>query len=162
MAAQHYVENDITYLECKECQKYKTLSEFYKHSEWFLGVLGRCRICIRSWRKTEKELQMARVRDKVRYTSNPNRRSYVFKSAKERRAIKWYSNIHVKTARRIKKLWNRPEVCPICKIQPLNWRIEAHHFDYSKWNEIIFCCSICHSKLDSGKMPPREDLITVI
>ena len=60
---------------------------------------------------------------------------------KERNKTKWYVSVHNRTALLIRKKWIRPKICPIC------WNtgiIEAHHPDYSKRNEIVFCCQSCH------------------
>lgn len=34
----------------------------------------------------------------------------------------------------------------------LKWKIVAHHPDYSKPNEVVFCCQICHDKIHKGKL----------
>lgn len=52
---------------CKECLMDKQLIHFYKHPKTKSGYLGRCKECILKWRKTEKELSMARIRDKKRW-----------------------------------------------------------------------------------------------
>lgn len=52
-----------------------------------------------------------------------------------------YWNIHAKTSRLIKKLWIRPKYCTICGYE---CRPIAHHPDYNKPYEIIFCCNSCH------------------
>ena len=140
--------NGKTYLQCKQCDQYKQLGKecWYKHNEWYLWVLWRCKECIKEWRKTDKELTMARKRDIDRYYNNPKRRDYIYKSSRERRKEKWYEKIHSACYRRIKSLWIRPEHCPICN--SIGKRIEAHHHNYMKPRCIIFCCKICHSKLD--------------
>lgn len=137
-----------TLLMCKECSKYKELSPSnrYKHSEWYLWVLWRCKDCIKSWRKTEEELVMARKRDNDRYYNNQDRRDCIFNSSSLRRREKWYWPIHTSCWRIIKRLWIRPNQCPICKKD--SKRIEAHHYNYQFPFHIIFCCKVCHSKLD--------------
>ncbi len=151
MANDFYKEGGTTFLKCKQCNIFKELNDdnWYKHSEGFLWVLWRCKECIKNWRKTEHELEMARKRDMDRYYNNPKRREYLFKSWTERRKRKWYWPIHTKTDRRIKKLWIRPTNCPICWYE---WRIIAHHPDYNKWHEIVFCCQICHDKIHKWKI----------
>lgn len=156
MANDFYKDNWKTFLKCKQCNVFKELNDnnWYKHNEWFLWVLWRCKECILAWRKTEYELSMARVRDKNRYHNNIKRREYIYKSAKERKLRhldenpNWVIN-HWKTDRVIKKLWIRPLYCPICWYE---WRIIAHHPDINKWNEIIFCCQICHDKIHKWKL----------
>lgn len=138
-------------LKCKECWIFKEVNSqnWYKHSEGYLWVLGRCKICIKKWRCSERELKMATVRDMDRYYNNPKRREYILRDNKERRKRKWYWYIHEKTRAKIRELWIRPKVCPICLRK---WRIIAHHPDYDKRYEIVFCCSICHSKIHSWKI----------
>lgn len=79
--------NWIKYLKCKQCLEYKNISsnEWYKHNEWFMWVLWRCKACIKQWRKTEHELSMARKRDSDRYYNNSKRRNYIFNQSWERR-----------------------------------------------------------------------------
>lgn len=141
-------------LECKQCKKYKNLSMYYKHKQWYLWVLWRCKECILLGRKTEPELLMSRKRDADRYYNNEKRRNYIFASSKERRKEKWYWKIHLKTSRKIKKLWIRPDKCPLCG--RTDSRIEAHHFNYNYWYKVIFACSICHSKLDQWKINYKD------
>jgi hypothetical protein len=138
----------LNYLKCKECKTFQPLWDRcrYKHNDWFMWVLWRCKVCIKEWRKTEKELCMARVRDTHRYVNNKKRRDYLYESAKIRRNKYWYWAIHLACSRRIKKIWIRPIICPICNLK--HKRIESHHFDYMQPRKIIFACSICHSKLD--------------
>ena len=148
MSSEIKKEKWLIYLKCKQCENFKELNHdlWYKHNEWFMWVLWRCKQCIKWWRKTEHELSMARKRDSYRYYNNPNRRSYVISSSIDRRKEKWYAEIHSACYRIIKKLWIRPTVCPICKLK--HSRIESHHYNYQHPFKIIFCCKLCHSKLD--------------
>lgn len=145
-----------TYLECKECKFFKEVwsKDWYLHNQWYLWVLWRCKECIINWRKREHELQMARVRDRNRFLYNKKRRNDVIRRSTQFKKKYW--NIHQRPQRLIRKLWLRPTLCPICYIEPLNKRIEAHHFDYSQPMKIIFACSICHSKLDMWKINYKE------
>lgn len=99
---------------------------------------------------------MSRIRDRERYYNNESRREYIYKTSSERRKRKWYWNIHNKTAKMIRKLWIRPETCPICWYE---WRIIAHHPDYNKPNEIVFCCQICHDNIHKEKISVEWDMI---
>lgn len=89
--------NGKTYLQCKQCLEYKELGNelWYKHNEWYLWVLWRCKDCIKSGRKTDKELRMARVRDKHRYYNKQERRDYCINKDKmpKRRLlyVRWQS-----------------------------------------------------------------------
>lgn len=142
------VKEWIEELKCKECNLFKSLlpENRYKHSQWYKWVLWRCKVCIKEWRKTDHELNMSRERDRNRYYNDEKRNCYIKKSSKKRREKIWYGRIHLSTSRRVKKLWIRPKICPICNKK--HSRIESHHFDYMQPWKIIFACSICHSKLD--------------
>lgn len=137
---------------CKECNISKIASCFYKHPLTHNWLMGRCKDCVKNGRKTEHELNLSRKRDQKRYAENIERRRYIYESSSLRRKNKWYWKIHTKTIRYINKKRLRPSICSICFIEPINKKIEAHHRDYNIRNSVIFCCKICHSKLDSGKI----------
>ena len=169
MANEIIEKNWKKFLKCKECWEFKELNldNWYKHSQWFMWVLWRCKECIKRWRGTEHELAMARIRDRNRYYSDDGKRKlwqkkwykeyikrdYVSKKRydynKKRNKEMWYKNIHLRTYRLIKKLWIRPHICPICNQQK---KVVAHHPDYTKENEIVFCCDECHFKIHSWKI----------
>ena len=44
----------------------------------------------------------------------------------------------------------RPTTCPLCGSG--NYRIEAHHEDYLKPLEIVWCCGKCHVQLDRARL----------
>lgn len=99
MANTSYELGWKTFLKCKECWEFKELcsDNWYKHKEWYLWVLWRCKECIKAWRKTERELKMARIRDKKRYHSE-KRQSWIKKYTEEnydvikKRKELWYKN----------------------------------------------------------------------
>ena len=134
---------------CKVCGRdMLDIKDYWYFYEWKRLWL-KCKSCMLEWRKTEYERSMARKRDRDRYYNNLKRREYVFKTALERRKEKWYWHIHTKTEKMIKKLWMRPNYCPICWKEN---RIIAHHPDYSKWYEIVFCCQPCHAKIHKWEL----------
>lgn len=143
---------------CKICwvDKDDTKENWYFHS-WKRHWL-KCKQCLLEWRKSEYERVMARERDKKRYENDINRRMYIFKRNLKARDEKWYWWVHSKTERRISKLKLRPNVCPICWYE---WRIISHHPDINIWNEIVFCCQICHDKIHRNKIecPKPLDLL---
>ena len=57
-----------------------------------------------------------------------------------------YISIHNKTAKKVRELWIRPTVCPICNKEK---RVYTHHPNYDKWNEVVFCCQSCHWMIHS-------------
>lgn len=153
-------------LKCKECWKFKEITNvfWYKHNEWFMWVLWRCKDCIKKWRTSDKELKMARVRDRDRYYNNVKRRNYVFTSSKERRKRKWYGKIHSDAQNIIKRKYWRPNKCSVCN-NIVDWinilRIVFHHPDYTKPFEWVFCCDVCHSKIHSWKIECSDKIISI-
>ena len=145
--------------KCKECLIEKTLDQFYVHPLWVMWVLPRCKECIKSWRKSDRELKMSRIRDRDRYVNNAKRREYIFKSSIERRIRKWYAKVHWDTDNRIKRKYGRPNKCSVCYGE-IDWvnilRIVFHHPDYTKPYIWIFCCDVCHSKIHLWKVEPKE------
>lgn len=140
------------YLKCKECWDFKEINNDnrYKHSAWFMGVLWRCKECIKKWRSSERERVMARKCDNNRYHNNTNRKKCIFESASRRRKERWLQWLHSKTEYAIKKLWISISKCSIC--WKTHNRIVAHHPDYSKRYEIVFVCPICHSNIHLWKI----------
>lgn len=58
----------------------------------------------------------------------------------------------------IKKLWIRPSSCPIC------WKadkIVAHHPDYNKREEVIFCCECCHQRIHAWWFSPEIEITNI-
>ena len=71
----------------------------------------------------------------------------------------WYWAIHLKTARAIKKLWIRPKTCPICWEET---RVEAHHPNYEKRNEIIFACNKCHQRIHNWWIECPKNIVKIV
>lgn len=152
MANDVIEKNWKKFLKCKECWEFKELNldNWYKHSQWFMWVLWRCKECIKRWRHSERELIMARKRDINRWRNNPHRHEYILKNNSIRRRNKWYWNIHLKVSRLMKRLWiERPKQCTICWCENV---IYAHHPDYNNVYEVVFVCQPCHSKIHSWKI----------
>lgn len=150
-------------LKCKQCWEFKEINSdnWYKHNQWFMWVLWRCRNCIKEWRKTEKELVMSRIRDRYRFHYNEKRRKFIFKSSIERRKRKWYWPIHEKSYRKIKyKI--RPTKCSCC-LWEIDWnnilRIIFHHPNYNNPYKWVFCCDVCHSKIHQWKINCEKYII---
>lgn len=135
---------------CKECLEEKELSDFYKHPQWFLWVLPRCKECIKRWRRTERERIMARVINKKRY-SKIERKEYMKIKLKEFR-IKYPEKYLAQrlVARFLKK--NKQYKKNICYVSWIESRIELHHFDYTKPNYVIPCTHQIHSDFHSWKI----------
>ena len=144
---------------CKECLIEKDLSEFYKHPQWVLWTLPRCKECIKAWRKTERERKMARVKDSKR--SKTIKRKKYAKEHHEKRIInnpeKKYAQYLVQKYFRFKKNLRPNKCCNCMKI----WRIELHHEDYTKQNEVIPLCPLCHRQYHSWIIDIVKDIIVL-
>lgn len=152
MSNLNYEENWKKFLKCKECWEFKELNNenWYKHKQWFMWVLWRCKECIKRWRKSEHELVMARIYDKNRYYNNKSRRKYILDYSSKNKKERWLSSIHSRTDNCIHKHWLRPDCCSVCWLK--HNRIVAHHPNYLKWYEVVFVCPICHSKIHLWKI----------
>lgn len=142
---------------CKECKELKELDEFYTHPQWKNWVLSRCKECIKRWRRSEKERSMARINDKKR-SKNPERIKYVIKNTQKYRK----NNPDKRNAHKLVNNYYRshrdeqPKICSNCWS---NKKIELHHEDYKKPDEIIPLCALCHKgyhywkiKIDTTKI----------
>ena len=49
----------------------------------------------------------------------------------------------------------KPDLCQVCGKKP-DKRIEAHHEDYSKPLDIVWCCSKCHDELDRARRRKKK------
>lgn len=138
---------------CKECFIRKDLSEFYKHPQWVLWTLPRCKECIKKWRKTEREREMARKNDNRRYHNDDNRRKY----QRERCSIGKRINRDKSQARQLasRSALLNPELIPV-KCPITWWKVEClHHYDYRKPLSVIPCSIRWHF------MFHREDKIEI-
>ena len=158
MKVDFYEREWIIFRKCNLCWVYKELNNnnWAKNSHWFMWYLWRCKECRKKLSTTEEERAKFRIRDRNRYYNNPQRRAYMYKLISERRKLKKYDHIHLKTSRHIKKLWLRPDTCQFCGSKN---RIVAHHPDYLKPFEIVFCCDICHKKIHSWEITNIESKI---
>ena len=99
--------------------------------------------CI-EYRKEHKEHHKEYMRDYM----NKNK-DMVYEWRRKRKAKMWYTKIHMDTWKTVTKLWIRPDVCTICGEKN---KIYAHHPDYNKPNEVVFCCQHCHWLIHSGRL----------
>ena len=128
---------------CHKCWNiYPLTSEFRygnsKSKNWFYSTCKACKKnSIHLYHKTDTYRELERER-KQKYKQK------ISEHSKEHKLKMGYDHIHKRTLRKIKSTIWYPEQCPIC------WettRIIAHHVNYEKWNEIVFCCSCCHQKI---------------
>jgi len=141
------------YLVCTKCGQLKELStdNYYKHKDWFMWYCSYCKECRKNVYEFDKDL--IRTRKHNCYIKNRDKRLLYYREYNKRDYVKenHYNNtdmhkhsIRIKTQKYIKSLWLRPSKCPICWYE---WPIQAHHLNYNKWNEVVFCCQTCHSQI---------------
>ena len=99
---------------------------------------------IKEWQRIYREQHKDELKIKKKQYAETNK-EWISEKKKIREAKKWYTTIHNKTWRYIREHNLRPTICPICWDD--KWIIEAHHPDYTKWNEIVFCCQHCHHEI---------------
>lgn len=142
---------------CKECGIEKELTEFYKHPQWVLWTLPRCKECIKKWRRSEREREMARVIDKKRVRP----KDYQYKRTLKYRIIsKEKYEAHKKVWNYLRKNKDKYDFkCVICWKQD---RIEKHHEDYNKPNEIIPFCSLHHKRRHCWDFEVKKERIIIL
>jgi hypothetical protein len=145
----------ILYLWCTKCKSIKDFSHFNtcKSFVWYRSV---CRECLKQYRISNKEY--IHNRDKEYYREHrEERRQYnkmyrqknkdkLSEYDKQKRIKWWYVNIHNRTRAFVKKYNIKHDTCCIC------WshiKIELHHPDYNKRNEVCIVCNWCHKEIHS-------------
>jgi len=163
--------------KCTKCSCTKDLSEFHKHRFFKDGHTYICKACAKKHRREHylknRERQLAQNKEWKNNNEERNRelqkehkrklRSDPVKNALLLRAVrKWTrQNPQKKTAQdlvkyRINKKGDRPQSCPICKREGATL---AHHEDYSKPLEVVFCCYVCHKKIHNKKLAVTKEMI---
>lgn len=129
---------------CTKCKRELPATKEYWYisktsKDWWYSSCKECKIkTIKAYKHTD-EYREKRKKKLKEYWHKYYRHSY------QHRKEMWYNRIHKRVKRKIDETIWRPKTCPIC------WnssdRIIAHHPDYNKWYEIVFCCSQCHNKI---------------
>ena len=135
--------------DCKQCTKNKPLSDFYSHPLTKDKVTGRCKECIKSGRRSEKERTMARAHDILR-AKTPKRIAYqkmITHRFRTENPIKWKAECVVTNyVRKLKsKWWEKPKNSFISN--EFHTHIQMHHPDYSKPLEVVPCTPSEHRKI---------------
>lgn len=177
-------------IQCPNCKERKEMTtEFFCIDRgsplWFMY---KCKVCRhntekesnrRSYRKNRDKYieSMREYREKNKDKLNANKRAkrHIYREVRKdylnknrdsineknrnRGKAKWYRYIHVKTSKFIRKLWIRPDKCAICWNE---WVIVAHHPDYNKWNEIVFCCVSCHRNIHNWVLSVDKNKILTL
>lgn len=136
---------------CFKCKIMKTLDNFYSHKAMGDGTLNKCKECT----KKDCKNRYYKCIDKIReYERNR------FKTETRKEKIKEYQ----RKRRRIHKVKCRAVTLVqqalqngILKKKPCvhcgaNKKIEAHHRDYNKPLDVVWCCFKCHREIEHGQM----------
>ena len=140
---------DVLYIKCSKCWIEKPVDCFPKHNKWKFWVRNDCKECRNKYHRDFHRANKERLKEyKKKHDEN---KSLIF-------GINWDA-IHKKTRRMIDKLWARPKECVIC------WqtaKIIAHHPDYNKTYEIVFCCKSCHRLIHEWLIEVENRHITTL
>lgn len=130
----------MTTKKCNRCWKELELTnEFWYSNKWTKdGFYSICKMC------KKEALHKYHRTERYRKWNNKRQKKYYEHRANHRREM-GYNRIHKRTKKLIDQTIWRPKICTICWEK--HTRIIAHHPDYSKWNEIVFCCTLCHYKI---------------
>jgi hypothetical protein len=70
-----------------------------------------------------------------------------------------YNAMMNKIKRAVLKLWIRPKICPICWEET---KVEAHHPDYNKRNEIVWACTKCHKRIHYWHIECPKNIVKIV
>lgn len=136
----------------RELQKKYNKTYYERHKE---QESARCKKYRAENREKVREMQRNWREKNKDYWKNYDKNGYG-KYRYEHRVKMGYWAAQQRTQRLINRLWIRPSTCSICGN---GWKIEAHHPDYNKRNEIIFCCVSCHQLIHNGIIPQPKPII---
>ena len=129
---------------CSKCKRELPLTNefWYADKSTTDGWYSSCKECKKDVLHNYHRTEMYRRYNKRRREKNKESRS-------NHRKKMGYNRIHKRVERRINKTKTLKK-CPICWKSPT--RIVAHHPDYDKRYEVVFCCLSCHQKIHRWKV----------
>ena len=137
-------------IRCYKCGQYKPETEF----SWANREAGvrqsMCRACFSAYNRDRYQRMREEIKEKVKdyRENNPDK---VFQTRlrtyqKHPSDSNFYKLVYAALASGV---ITRPSRCAICGDE--KGRIEAHHEDYSRPLDIIWCCPKCHDRLDQER-----------
>ena len=180
--------NWVLCIECTEChQILPANAEYYFKWDCALWLRSKCKECVMR-KYADKSLEYRTInRDKInkqKREAHKRNREVISKKKKKSRdsgeykeKIRLYTEEHrseinkrhrenrqkdkrwakrLKTRKLIKKLWITCDCCSVCWTK---CKVQAHHPDYNKWNEIIFLCPSCHNRIHAWWFECPQDKI---
>lgn len=124
---------------CKDCNLEKDIKEFYKHPQTKDGYLNKCKDCVRQRVKNHRDKNIDRIREYDRARGQTEKRK-----AKVKSRNKIYNGVRdgLRKGNIVKS-----KCCEDCGSS--EFKLEGHHFDYSKPLEVVWLCKKCHMKRHS-------------
>lgn len=146
--------------QCFKCKAEKPRSEFYAHRMMADGLLGKCKECTKADVKKHRQENHARIceYDRVRSRRPERRRSEreYLRRARERDPRK--AKARAMVARHVRSGDLVPTPCVHCG----EARVQAHHRDYDKPLDVVWCCFTCHREIEHGHKTsiPLDDMMS--
>jgi hypothetical protein len=118
---------------CTKCKRELPVSNFPGDKRRLYGVGSCCKDCKREYRLENKEKWLKTQYERIAsdLTIVPKRKI-------------WNGLYYALKTGKLTK----PEYCSVCQRWIGTDKIQAHHKDYEKLFEIIWCCQDCHVELD--------------
>lgn len=177
-----FLNNNEKTRKCKVCGQELPITEFYKHAGYPDTKCKKCAIKYtkeynkqhreekREYRKKyyqkNKEHLIQKNKEWVKNNRDAHRENCRRSNKKhyeerldyntkyrKNNPDKYYAHGKISSAIQQGKII-KPNQCEICGAEG---RVEAHHNDYSKPMEIIWCCKKCHYKLDEQRRLNEQD-----
>ena len=117
---------------CSKCKRELPISEFHTDKRKPDGTGCACRDCKNQYRRDNKERLLIAQKE---------RRKNHDLSEKQ---VAWNKVYYALKTGKISK----PEICEICGSTK---KIQAHHADYNKPFDVVWCCQKCHAELDKQR-----------
>lgn len=160
--------NSKRYIEKKDEILNRTNSYYHSHKDFYSNYYEnhkeKIKAKVKKWKEDNSErVKIYRLENRERLNNNAiydetihsrrkeRERNYrdlnrdkINEKRRDRYHKTWHSKVYKTTDKVIKELWIRPSICPICWAER---KIEAHHPDYNKPYEVVFCCNVCHQRI---------------
>ena len=121
---------------CSKCKQEKSLSEFHRYNRRGETHYSQCKQCKAEYKRQHKDKLLVRQKER-----RANEAVLLIKQAA------WNKVYYAFKTGKIDK----PDNCSVCNKLVGKDRIQAHHEDYSKPFEVVWCCQACHVSLDKAR-----------
>ena len=141
----------MEYIECRKCGRRLPEGQF----NWSNKTEGvrqtMCRDCFSEYNRKRYKANKDKIKADVKKYREQNPDKYLDMRLKACLRNPTHKNAYrvVESAINAGAI-KKPDRCQICGGVPKK-RIEAHHEDYSKPLDVIWCCTSCHDKLDQNR-----------